>query len=45
MKLNSLVLLLAGPALLSLTFITAPPLAEMSFAAWHTTGLMLWMVL
>jgi len=45
MKLNSLLLLLAGPALLGLTLVTTPPLAGMSFAAWHTTGLMLWMVL
>ncbi len=45
MNAKTLSLLLSGPALLILTLITPPPLAAMSAAAWHTTGLMLWMVL
>ncbi len=45
MNAKTLSLLLSGPALLLLTLITPPPLAAMSAAAWHTTGLMLWMVL
>lgn len=45
MKLKSYSLLLAGPALLLFTLLTAPPLAGMSEPAWHITGLMLWMIL
>lgn len=45
MNAKTLSLLLSGPALLLLTLITPPPLAAMSAAAWHTTGLMMWMVL
>jgi len=45
MKTNSYYLLLAGPALLIFTLLTAPPLVGMSEPAWHITGLMLWMIL
>ncbi len=45
MNVKSIFLLCAGPALLLLTLLTAPPLAGMSAAAWQTTGLMLWMIL
>ena len=45
MKIKSYTLLLAGPALLLLTLLTAPPLVGMSEPAWRVTGLMLWMIL
>jgi sodium-dependent dicarboxylate transporter 2/3/5 len=45
MNVKSIFLLAAGPALLLLTLLTAPPLTGMSVAAWQTTGLMLWMIL
>ena len=45
MKIKSYSLLLAGPALLVVTWLTAAPLPGMSESAWHVTGLMLWMIL
>lgn len=45
MKIKHYGLLLAGPALLFGTLLTSPPLVGMSEAAWHVTGLMLWMIL
>lgn len=45
MNIKLISLLSAGPALLAMTLLTAPPLADLTDNAWHLCGLMAWMIL